>query len=178
MEAYRVKPKRGKGELNLAENRGEIEGWIGENEVGAVGKQNHGFIDVVNGETEVQRPGEKAIEERSEELVQRLLGFVRIQKRLKIRKNNTTKEIITSNKASNTSKSSLCITKIDSLFSLSARSELNSSNFPRTPSAFIFRYLHGVRSGNTISNPLFDSTLTFEHVLVSDWSLRIQRDFV
>ena len=73
----------------MAENRGEIEGWIGENEVGAVGKQNHGFIDVVNGETEVQRPGEKAIEERSEELVQRLLGFVRIQKRLKMRNNTT-----------------------------------------------------------------------------------------
>ena len=56
LEAYRVKPKSGKGELDLTENRGEIEGWIGENEVGAVGKKNHGFVDVVNGETEIQRP--------------------------------------------------------------------------------------------------------------------------
>ena len=56
LEAYRVKPKRGKGKLDLTENRGEIEGWIGKNEVGAVGKKNHGFVDVVNGETEIQRP--------------------------------------------------------------------------------------------------------------------------
>lgn len=48
--------KSGKGELDLTENRGEIEGWIGENEIGAVGKKNHGFVDVVNGETEIQRP--------------------------------------------------------------------------------------------------------------------------